>query len=456
MGGATPPQEKPLPDTFDLVFKGGTIVNQAGEGIADLGIKDGRIAEIGAIGEGRAGETVDATGLHILPGVIDSQVHFREPGLEHKEDLATGSRSAVLGGVTAVFEMPNTKPPTTSAEALAAKVSVATGRMHCDFAFFVGATSGNVDDLAELERQPGAAGVKAFLGSSTGDLLVDDEETLARILATIRRRAAFHSEDEARLRERVRLQREGDPSSHSEWRDPQAALASTERLLRLAAQAGKRVHVLHVSTGEEMVLLALHKDIASVEVTPQHLTLATPEAYEVLGTRAQMNPPLRNRFHQDRLWWGLERGVVDVLGSDHAPHTLEEKSKSYPATPSGMPGVQTLVPVMLDHVNAGRLSLARFVDLTSAGPQRIFGIAGKGRIAVGYDADLTIVDLKAERVIENEWIGSKCRWTPFAGRRVRGWPVGTLVRGRLAMWEGELGQPQGRPVSFGEALHPTE
>jgi dihydroorotase len=456
MGGATPPQEKPLADTFDLVFKGGTIVNQAGEGIADLGVKDGRIAEIGAIGEGRAGETIDAAGLHILPGVIDSQVHFREPGLEHKEDLATGSRSAVLGGVTAVFEMPNTKPPTTSAEALAAKVAAATGRMHCDFAFFVGATGGNVDDLAELERQPGAAGVKAFLGSSTGDLLVDDEETLARILATIRRRASFHSEDEARLRERVKLQREGDPSSHSEWRDPQAALASTERLLRLAARAGKRVHVLHVSTAEEMALLALHKDIASVEVTPQHLTLATPEAYQALGTKAQMNPPLRDRYHQDRLWWGLERGVVDVLGSDHAPHTLEEKNKSYPATPSGMPGVQTLVPVMLDHVNAGRLSLARFVDLTSAGPQRIFGIAGKGRIAVGYEADLTIVDLKAERVIENEWIGSKCGWTPFAGRRVRGWPVGTLVRGRLAMWEGELGQPQGRPVRFGEALQPTE
>ena len=231
-----------------------------------------------------------------------------------------------------------------------------------------------------------------------------------------------------------------------------AALASTERLLRVAAAAGKRVHVLHVSTGEEMALLALHKDIASVEVTPQHLTLATPEAYEILGTRAQMNPPLRDREHQQRLWWGLEQGVVDVLGSDHAPHTLEEKSKSYPATPSGMPGVQTLVPVMLDHVNAGRLSLARFVDLTSAGPQRIFGIAGKGRIAVGYDADLTIVDLKAERVIDNEWIGSKCGWTPFAGSRVRGWPVGTLVRGRLAMWNGELGTAAGEPVRFGEAL----
>ena len=324
--------------------------------------------------------------------------------------------------------------------------------MHCDFAFFVGATSDNVDDLAALELLPGAAGIKVFIGSSTGDLLVDDEETLARILASISRRAAFHSEDEARLKQRAKLRRDGDPSSHSEWRDAGAALASTERLLREAAAAGKRVHVLHVSTGEEMALLALHKDIASVEVTPQHLTLATPEAYETLGTRAQMNPPLRDRYHQQRLWWGLERGVVDVLGSDHAPHTLEEKSKDYPATPSGMPGVQTLVPVMLDHVNAGRLSLARFVDLTSGGPQRVFGIADKGRIAVGYDADLTIVDLKAERVIDNEWIGSKCGWTPFAGRRVKGWPVGTLVRGRMAMWQGELGKAQGGPVRFGEAL----
>jgi dihydroorotase len=453
MAAGEDPQEKPtLAETFDLVFKGGTVVNQAGEGLADIGVRDGRIAEIGSIGEGMAGETIDASGLHILPGVIDTQVHFREPGLEHKEDLETGSRSAVLGGVTAVFEMPNTRPPTTSAEALAAKVAAATGRMHCDFAFFVGATRDNVDDLAELELQPGAAGVKVFMGSSTGDLLVDGEETLARILATIRRRAAFHSEDETRLRERMSLQREGDPSSHSEWRDPEAALAATMRLLRLATAAGRRVHVLHVSTGAEMQFLATYKDIASVEVTPQHLTLTADEAYAALGTKAQMNPPLRDRYHRELLWWGLERGVVDVLGSDHAPHTLEEKSKIYPATPSGMPGVQTLVPVMLDHVNAGRLSLARFVDLTSAGPQRIFGIAGKGRIAVGYDADLTIVDLKAERVIENRWIGSKCGWTPFAGRRVKGWPVGTLVRGRLAMWQGELGPARGEPVRFGEAL----
>ena len=452
MGAGEPPQEKLVAETFDLVIKGGTVVNHAGEGLADIGLCDGRIAEIGLIAKRLAGETIDATDLHILPGVIDTQVHFREPGLEHKEDLESGSRSAVLGGVTAVFEMPNTRPPTTSAEALAAKVAAATERMYCDFAFFVGATRDNVDELGTLELLPGVAGVKVFAGSSTGDLLVDDEETLARILATISRRAAFHSEDEARLRERVKLQREGDPASHSEWRDAGAALASTERLLRLARRAGKRVHILHVSTGEEMALLALHKDVASVEVTPQHLTLAAPDAYAALGAKAQMNPPLRDRYHQERLWWGLSQGVVDVLGSDHAPHTLEEKAKPYPATPSGMPGVQTLVPVMLDHVSAGRLSLARFVDLTSAGPQRLFGIAGKGRIAVGYDADFTIVDLKAERVVEDAWIGSKCGWTPFTGRKLRGWPVGTLVRGQLAMWHGELGAAGGRPVRFGEAL----
>ena len=351
--------------------------------------------------------------------MIDSQVHFREPGLEHKEDLATGSRSAVLGGVTAVFEMPNTKPADHERRGLGRQGRPPrTGRMHCDFAFFVGATRDNVDELAELERLPGAAGVKVFLGSSTGDLLVDDEETLARILATISRRAAFHSEDEARLRERMPL-----AARRAIRRATANGATPKRRSPRPSGCCGSPPRRASACTccmsrpAEEMALLALHKDIASVEVTPQHLTLATPEAYEALGTRAQMNPPLRDRSHQARLWWGLEQGVVDVLGSDHAPHTLEEKAKTYPATPSGMPGVQTLVPVMLDHVNAGRLSLARFVDLTSAGPQRIFGIAGKGRIAVGYDADLTIVDLKAERVIENDMDRQQMRLDPFAGRQ---------------------------------------
>ena len=441
-----------MADTFDLVLKGATIVNHAGESVADLAIGDGRIAALGDIAASSAGRAIDARGLHVLPGVIDSQVHFREPGLEHKEDLASGSRAAVLGGVTAVFEMPNTKPATTTAEALTDKVVRARNRMHCDFAFFVGATKQNIDELPTLERLEGSAGIKIFAGSSTGDLLVDDEDSLSRILGKISRRASFHSESEMRLQERAGVKRAGDVSSHSEWRDAEAALASTEMLLRLARQAGKRIHILHVSTAAEMQLLALNKDIATVEVTPQHLTLIAREAYASIGSRAQMNPPLRDKSHQDVLWWGLDQGVVDVLGSDHAPHTLEEKEAAYPASPSGMPGVQTLVPVMLDHVNKGRLSLARFVDLTSAGPQRIFGIAGKGRIAVGYDADLTIVDLKLQKTITDDWIASKCGWTPFAGRNVQGWPVGTILRGNIAMWDGELGQPSGAPVRFGAAL----
>jgi dihydroorotase len=440
-----------LPQSFDLLIRNGTVVSHAGEGTADIGVRGGRIAAIGALGGADANRSLDAAGLHVLPGVIDTQVHFREPGLEHKDDLRSGSLSAVLGGVTSVFEMPNTKPPTVSAEALANKIRHARHRMYCDFAFFVGATRENVAELPELERLPGAAGVKLFMGSSTGDLLVDDEATLTRVLASITRRAAFHSEDEARLRERAELRRSGDPASHTEWRDHEAALISTARLLRLAESAGKRVHILHVSTAAEMELLARHKGLASVEVTPQHLTLTSDEAYAAIGTRAQMNPPLRDAAHQKMLWWGLEQGVVDVLGSDHAPHTLEEKSASYPASPSGMPGVQTLVPVMLDHVNAGRLSLARFVDLTSAGPQRLFQIACKGRIAVGYDADLTIVDLKARRTIEDAWIGSKAAWTPFHGRTVTGWPLGTIVRGNVAMWESELGNAAGEPVRFADA-----
>ncbi len=442
-----------MTETFDLVIKGGTLVNHDGTGQADIGVRGGRIAAIGTIAPQSAGEVIDAAGLHVLPGVIDSQVHFREPGAEHKETLSDGSRAAVMGGVTAVFEMPNTNPLTTSAEALADKVARGRKGMFCDFAFYVGATRENVDELGALERLPGSAGIKVFMGSSTGNLLVDDEESLSRVIAAISRRAAFHSEDEARLIERQDIRREGDPASHTDWRDPQAALISTQRLVRLAHEHGKRVHVLHISTGEEMEFLAKHKDVASVEATPQHLTLTVPEAYQVLGAKAQMNPPLRDAAHQKILWWGLNQGVVDVLGSDHAPHTLEEKALSYPASPSGMPGVQTLIPIMLDHVNSGKLSLERFVDLTSHGPQRIFGIACKGRIAAGYDADFTIVDLAAKRKIEDDWIASRCGWTPFAGRSVTGWPKGTVIRGRRVMWEDEiLGTPGGEPVRFLEAL----
>ena len=438
--------------TYDLILTGGTVVNHDGEGFRDVGVKDGRIAAIGDLGQASAGETIDCRGLHILPGVVDSQVHFREPGLEHKEDLETGSRAAVLGGVTAVFEMPNTNPLTTSEAALADKVRRATGRMHCDFAFWVGGTRDNAGDAGELERLPGAAGIKVFMGSSTGDLLVEDDEGVALILRNTRRRAAFHSEDEFRLRERLGERIEGDPSSHPIWRDEIAALRCTERLVRIARQARARIHVLHISTAEEILFLEQHKDVATCEATPHHLTL-TANDYARLGTLIQMNPPVRAARHRDGVWRGISQGIVDVLGSDHAPHTLAEKAKPYPASPSGMTGVQTLVPIMLDHVNAGRLTLQRFVDLSSHGPQRIFGMARKGRIAAGYDADFTVVDLKRRGTITNAQAGSKAGWTPYDGKEVTGWPVGTIVRGRRVMWEGEIATPhQGRAVEFSEAL----
>jgi len=387
-----------------------------------------------------------------LPGIIDSQVHFREPGGEHKEDLETGSRAAVLGGVTSVFEMPNTKPLTISDTALADKVRRAAGRMHCDFAFWVGGTRENAANVSDLERLPACAGIKVFMGASTGDLLVDDDEGVRAILQNARRRVAFHSEDEARLQARAHLRIMGDPSSHPVWRDSAAALASTQRLVKIARLTKARVHVLHVSTAEEIAFLQEHKDRVSLEVTHHHLTL-TAQDYARLGSFMQMNPPIRAECHAQALWQGVREGMIDVLGSDHAPHTVQEKLESYPASPSGMTGVQSSVAVMLDHVNQGRLSLERLVDLTSHGPNRIFGISRKGRIGVGYDADLTLVDLKRQMVIRNEDSGSKAGWTPYDGKKVTGWPVGTIIRGNQVMWEGEIVTPAlGQAIEFVEAL----
>jgi len=440
---------------FDLLIRGGTVSGPLGIGEADIGIRNGRIASIGALSGQPAAEIFDAAALHVLPGVIDTQVHFREPGNEHKEDLESGSRAAVLGGVTAVFEMPNTNPPTTTRLALLDKLARAAGRMHCDYAFYVGATPQNLGALGELERAPGVAGVKAFLGSSTGSLLLDREEDIAEALRAGKRRMAVHSEDEARLRERKSLARSGEPATHPVWRDVETARTSTERVLRLARAAGRRLHVLHVTTAEELPLLAEARDFATAETTPQHLTLAAPECYERLGSYAQMNPPIREARHREALWQAVREGLIDVIGSDHAPHTRAEKEKTYPDTPSGMPGVQTLVTLLLDHVNAGRLSLTRFVDLTSRGAARLFGIAGKGRVAKGYDADFTVVDLKAKRRISNDWIASKCGWTPFEGMETTGWPVATIIRGRIVMRDGALiAAHAGAPVRFVETLAP--
>ena len=444
--------------TYDQILRGGVVVNHDGEGARDIGVRDGKIAALDIPSNADAGEVIDCTGLHILPGVIDSQVHFREPGPTHKEDLETGSRAAILGGVTSVFEMPNTTPLTVTKEAIEDKLARAAGKvdhggMHCDHAFFAGATHGNPRELAELELLPGVCGVKIFMGASTGDLLVEDDDGVREVLAHGRRRVAIHSEDEYLLREGKALAREGDWTSHPEARSTQAAVRCTQRLLKLARETGRRIHILHISTADEIPLLAAAKDIATAEILPNHLTLAAPECYERLKGLAQQNPPVRAQHHQDGLWQGIRNGVFDVMGTDHAPHTLEEKDQPYPKSPSGMPGVQTLVPIMLNHVAEGRLSLARFVDLVCHGPQRVFGIAGKGRIAIGYDADFTVVDLARAETITNSQQATKSRWTPYEGMRVTGWPIGTIIRGRRVMWSGEiLGDAGGAPVRFQETL----
>jgi dihydroorotase len=359
----------------------------------------------------------------------------------------------VLGGVTAVFEMPNTIPTTTDPEALADKLARAAGRMHCDHAFYVGGTHENAHLLGELERLPGCCGVKVFMGASTGTLLVPDDPGVTDILRHTNRRATFHSEDEYRLAERRSLAREGDWTSHPEVRDATSAIRSTERLVRIARELGKRIHVLHVTTAQEIAFLATNKDVATVEVTPQHLTLVAPEAYERLKGLAQMNPPIREIEHVAGLWRGVAQGVADVLGSDHAPHTLEEKARLYPASPSGMPGVQTLLAVMLNHVASGRLTLERLVDLTSAGAQRVFQVAGKGRMAQGYDGDLTIVDLKAKRTLRHQDMATRSGWTPYDGMEVTGWPKATIIRGRVVMRDDEIvAEGQGKPVRFQETL----
>jgi len=442
------PMECMMPaSTYDLILKNGTVWTPGGPIEADIGVANGKIAGIGVSGDG--GEAIDCTGLTVLPGVIDSQVHFREPGLEAKEDLETGSRAAVLGGVTAVFEMPNTKPNTDSAEALNDKLARANNRMWCDHAFYVGATNDNAERLAELEKLPGAAGVKIFMGASTGDLLVSEDSNLARVLAAGHRRVAIHAEDEARMQARMDKRVEGDASSHPVWRDDESALLATKRILKLARQAGRRIHILHITTPAELELIGQNKDIATCEVTPQHLTLAGEDAYPRLGTFAQMNPPIRSGAHRDGLWHWLNQGVPDVIGSDHAPHTREEKTKPYPASPSGMPGVQTLLPLLLDHVANGRTSLQRLIELTSAGPQRVFGLVTKGRIAVGYDADFSIVDLKQRWTVEENWLASRCGWSPFTGMELTGRPVGTIVRGNRVMWDGGLANAAiGQPVKF--------
>ncbi len=429
-----------------LLYHEGKIQRQ----ICDIAILNGLIAEISPQIKASSTKEISLKGLTILPGVIDSQVHFREPGLTQKEDFETGTKAALMGGVTSIFEMPNTLPPTIHLENLDEKIHRAEGRAYANYAFYAGAADDNTAELKGLENHPHCPGVKVFMGSSTGTLLIESDALLEKVLTHTNRRIIVHSEDEMRLKARKEFSlQHHDVHQHPIWRDVETAVSSTKRLLHLARKHNHKVHVLHISTAEEMDILKNEKDIASVEVLPNHLTFWAPDCYDKLGTYAQQNPPIREKRHRDALWAAIANGTADIIGSDHAPHTREEKDRPYPQSPSGTPGVQTLVPVMLNHVHEGRMSLERFVEMTSENPRRIFDIKNKGRLQVGFDADFTVVDLNKTKTIENKWIASRCGWTPFDGMTVVGWPIYTILSGKVAMAEDEIiAPPQGRPIFF--------
>ena len=437
-----------MSDNYSLIIKNGSCYIDGKLIKSDIGLYENKIQKIGNIEENNS-KVYDASGKVVLPGIIDTQVHFREPGSTDAEDLESGSRAAALGGVTSLFEMPNTNPPTANLIEFEKKLQAAKNRMHTNYAFYFGATPQNTEQLAQLKNVEGCCGVKLFAGSSTGNLLVDKEADIEKVISSSDRIVSIHSEDEDIIKLRKKFIRQGDVHSHPEWRNVECAMSSTRRVVKIAERYNKKIHVLHVTTKEEVDFLAMHKKNVTFETTPQHLTLYAPDCYDKLGTYAQMNPPLRSKEHYDRLWVAIKNNIVDVLGSDHAPHLKVNKDKVYPETPSGMPGVQTIFPVMLDHVNNNKLSLEQLIKLMCENPCRIFGIKEKGFIKENFDADLTIVDMEKEQIIKDEMIASKCGWTPFNNYKVKGFPIATIVNGSIVMENGKIVSNQvGKPLDF--------
>jgi dihydroorotase len=437
-----------MSDKFSLIIINGSCYIGGKLVKTDIAINENKIKKIGKIPL-NSSKIIDATNKVVLPGIIDTQVHFREPGSTDTEDLESGSKAAVLGGVTSLFEMPNTNPPTSNLVEFDRKLQLAKDRMHSNYAFYFGATPDNTDQLSKLKGLEGCCGVKLFAGSSTGKLLVDKEADIEKVISNSDRIVSIHSEDEEILNLRKKFIRKNDVHSHPEWRNTECAISSTRRVVKIAERYNKQIHVLHVSTKDEVDFLAMHKKNVTFETTPQHLTLYAPDCYDKLGTYAQMNPPLRSKEHYDRLWTAIKNNIVDVLGSDHAPHSKENKNKEYPNSPSGMPGVQTIFPVMMDHVNNGKLSLKQLIKLMCENPCKIFGIKNKGFIEEGYDADLTIVDMNKEVIIKDEIIASKCGWTPFNNYKVKGFPTGTIINGNLVMSDGKIvSKAKGEPLKF--------
>ena len=441
-----------------LTVKGGRLALPDGIKQGDLRIVDGRIAEIGVVSEGE-GEVIDATGLLVMPGVVDPQVHFRDPGLTHKEDLETGSRACASGGITSFLEMPNTRPTTTTIEAMAAKKARAADVCVVNYNFFIGATADNIDVLNGVNN---VCGIKIFMGASTGDLLVSERDDLDRIFADGRRLIAVHAEDEARLRERkVAFEGRTDATAHPELRDVVAAVNASLVALELSEKYDRRLHILHMSTGDEVQLLRERGKgggRVTTETLPQYLLLHGPECYETLGTRAQMNPPIRTKDHQEALWKGLLDGTIECIATDHAPHTLEEKARPFGKAPSGMPGVETSLAVMLDAAHRGMCSVEHIVRWMCSEPARIYGMKGKGRLEVGMDGDLALVDLARTEAVGARGYFTKVGWSPYDGRQVTGWPVMTVVHGQVVFRDNQIqpgvrGQEIEIDMAAGRALH---
>jgi len=440
--------------SFDLCLKNGQAMINDDLVQTNIYIKDEKITSI-TDKSLDSKETIDCKNLIILPGVIDSQVHFREPGLEGKETLESGMLSAVAGGVTSIFEMPNTNPLTITPETIEDKLKRASKGAWSDYAFYLGGTMRTSPNLSEWENLKGVCGIKIFMGASTGDLMTATDEEVESVVSNGRRVIAVHAEDQMIMMENMKsiLGDSNDVAMHCKWRSPESCLSATTRVVNLARKHKRRVHILHITTSNEMEFLSKNKDVASVELLANHLTLHAPDCYERLGTLAQQNPPIREKKHQDALWDALNNKIVDIIASDHAPHTLEEKSAKYPKSPSGTPGVQTLVPVMLNHVNNKKLSLSRLVSLWSYGPERVHKIFGKGRIQEGYDADFTIVDMNKEMTIENSQQKSRSQWSPYDGMKVKGWATHTIIRGNCVMRNDEIiGKPIGEMVKFKETI----
>jgi dihydroorotase len=414
----------------------------------DVRVHDRQIAEIAPELAAEADPVIDADGLTLLPGAIDPQVHFREPGLEHKEDLHTASRACARGGITSFLEMPNTKPLTTTQATLDAKLQLAASKCLVNYGFFIGATAENLPDLQTASPTPG---IKIFMGSMHGALLVDQEAALEKIFATGTRLIAVHAEDQERIRQR-REQFAGvtDPVIHSQIQDNQAALNATQLALKLSKRYQRRLHILHLSTAEEAELLRQDKPAwVTAEVTPQHLLLNS-SAYATIGTLAQMNPPLRSPHDNEVLWQALLDGVIDFIATDHAPHTLAEKAQGYPNTPSGMPGVETSLALMLTQAQQKRCTVAQVSNWMSTAVAKAYKIPNKGAIVLGYDADLILVDLDTYRPVLREELQTKCGWSPFAGWNLTGWTQVTIVGGQVVYDRGTFNpEVRGQALTFG-------